>query len=173
MATQRITVATIAGEAGQRAAALFRKWHSPKVDGGLDAVRRAVDRFAEQLRTRGGIPPIVYYCEWFDNWLMGDSIHSGKVVEGNQFSVSCGSWREASAWAELCGNQHQEQQWLAMRLREASEVWQLLAEPATVVILRQVLGPSYTDEEVMASLSDVSVFTAIAGDTDDLGEDRP
>jgi hypothetical protein len=162
MARQQMTVATVAGEAGRMVAALFRKWHSTQADDRQDDARRAVDEFAEQLRTRGGMPPIVYYCEWFDYWLMGDDIHLGKVAEGNRFSASCGSREEAMAWTEQCGNQFPERQYLAMHLREASEAWQSLAEPAVVVILRQVLGPSVTDEEVMASLSDASIFSDIA-----------
>lgn len=166
MARQRITVATIAGETGRIAAALFHKWHSTQADEGQDVVRRGVDRFAEQLRIRGGVLPIVYYCEWFDYWSMGDLTQLGKVVEGQQFSASCGSRKEVMAWAEQCVDQYPEQQWLAMRLREASAAWQLLAEPATIVILRQVLGPSYTDEEVTASLCDASFFADVTGNFD-------
>lgn len=166
MATQRMIVATIAGETGQMVAGLFRKWHSTRAVGQPDTVQSAVDKFAEQLRARGGIPPVVYYCEWFDCWSMGDDIHFGKVIEGKQFEASCGSRPEAAAWIEQCGNQFPGQQWLATRLREAAEAWQTLAEPATIVILRQVLGPSYTDEEVMASLSDANIFSDMPGNSD-------
>lgn len=162
MPTQRMTVATIAGEAGQKVAELFRKWHSTGGVSEQDAVRSAVDVFAKQLQDRGGIPPVIYYCEWFDCWLMGDSIHFANVVEGKQFEASCGSRRDAIVRAEQSSNQFPEQQWLTTRLQEAAEAWQLLAEPAVVVILRQVLGPLYTDEEVMASLSDASIFSDIA-----------
>jgi hypothetical protein len=162
MATQRITVATIAGEAGQMVAGLFRKWHSTEGVSEQDAVRSAVDAFAKQLQKRGGIPPVFYYCEWFDCWLMGDSIHFGNVVEGKQFQASCGSRRDAKVRAEQNGSQFPEEQWITTRLQEAAEAWQFLAEPAVVVILRQVLGPTYTDEEVMASLSDANIFPDIA-----------
>lgn len=158
MALQRMTVATIAGEAGRRVAGLFRKWHSIQAAGGQGTLRCVVDEFAEQLRDRGGIPPVVYFCEWFDYWSMGDLIHFGNAVEGKQFEIRYGSRRESMSWIERCADQFPEQQWLAMRLREASEAWQSLAEAATIVILRQVLGPSHTDEEVMDSLSDASLF---------------
>lgn len=166
MATQRMTLATIAGEAGQMAAGLFHRWHSTEGVSEQDAVRSAVDAFAKQLQNRGGIPPVVYYCEWFDCWLMGDSIHFGNVVEGKQFQASCGSRRDAIARAEQNCHQFPEQQWLTARLREAAEACQLLAEPATVVVLRQVLGPSYTDQEVMASLTDTGIFAGQLGNSD-------
>lgn len=167
MATQRMTVATIAGEAGQMVARLFRKWHSTPAADQQDAVRALVDEFAEQLRRRGGIPPIVYYCEWFDCWSMGYDVQLGLFVEGKQFGARCGPRRDAMAWSEECGNQFPEQQWLAMRLCEAAEAWQLLAEPAVVVILRQVLGASYTDEEVVASLSDTGIFASRLRNSDE------
>ena len=158
MPTQRLTVATIAGEAGKTVAGLFAKWHATQADGEQDEVRSAVDEFVKQLLTRGGIPPVVYYCEWFDCWSMGDDIHFGTTVEGKQFEASCGSRGEAIDWAEKLPNQFPEQEWLAARLRGASQAWQLLCQQATVVISRQVLGPLYTDEEVLASLSDVRLF---------------
>lgn len=166
MATQRILIATIAGEAGQKVAGLFRKWHSTDGVSEQDAVRSAVDAFAKQLQDRGGIPPVIYYCEWFDLWSMGDLIDFGTVVGGKRFEASCGSRREAMVWAEHYSNQFPEDQWLTMRLREAAEAWQLLAEPAVVVILRQVLGASFTDEEVMASLSDANIFSDLRGNID-------
>ncbi len=68
--------------------------------------------------------------------------------------------------AEQYRNQFPEQQWLTTRLREAAEAWHLWAEPATVVILRQVLGPSYTDQDVKASLSDTGIFAGKLGNFD-------
>jgi hypothetical protein len=48
-----------------------------------------------------------------------------------------------------------EQQWLASRLREAAEGWVSVAEPLAVVVVREVLGASTTDEEVRAALRGV------------------
>jgi hypothetical protein len=154
-----MTVATIAGEAGRVVAELFLKWQATPTSGGQDLVRNAVDLLARQLRARGGLPPILYYCEWFDCWSMGDTLHLGKVVEGKRMEASCGSLFEAAAWAKQCGNQFPEDQWLASRLREASEAGQWPSVRASIVILREVLGPSVTDEEVRASLSDTGIFS--------------
>jgi len=147
-------------------AALFRKWHSTEDASEQDAVRSAVDTFAKQLQDHGGIPPVVYYCEWFDYWSMCDLLHFGTMVGGKQFEASCGSRRDAIVQAEQYRNQFPEQQWLTTRFREAAEAWQLLAESATVVILRQVLRPSYTDEEVVATLSDTGIFAGKLGNPD-------
>jgi hypothetical protein len=152
MAMQRMTVATIAGEAGEVVAGLFRKWRVPQADGGLEEAGRAVDMFAEQLRVNGSFLPVLYFCEWFDHWLMGDSIHGSEIVSGGRFEASCRSRAEAVDWADRCGSQFSEQQWLAARLREASEAWQSLAGPAVIVVLRVVLGASATDQEVTDSL---------------------
>ncbi len=147
-------------------AGLFRKWHSTEGISEQDSVQSAVDAFAKQLKDRGGIPRVVYYCEWFDYWSMGDLLHFGTVVAGKQFEASCGSRRDAMTRAEQYRNQFPEQQWLTTRLREAAEAWHLWAEPATVVILRQVLGPSYTDQDVKASLSDTGIFAGKLGNFD-------
>jgi hypothetical protein len=152
MAMQRITVATIAGEAGVTVSQLFHHWRVAQTIGSQGDVARCVDLFADQLRANGGFPPILYFSEWFDLWLMGDSIHSTKTISGKRYEVRCAPRDEALKWADQCGKQFSEQQWLAARLREAAEAWRELAESATVVFLREVLDSTVTDEEVKASL---------------------
>ncbi len=151
MATQRITVATIIGEAGKAVIELFSEWRAAQGAQQQEAARHEVDRFAKQLRANGGVLPIVYFCEWFDHWLMGNSIHGSESVDGSQFEASCGSDIEAMGCADQCGDQFPEQRWLAARLREAAEGRQPFSEPAVVVMLREVVGGSATDEEVAAS----------------------
>lgn len=162
MATQRITIATIGGEAGVIVAELLRCWRIAQRTKQQGDVKQCVDLFAGQLRANGRFPPILYFSEWFDlwsmgdefcsYWLMGDSYHDIETVEGSRYEISWVSRREASAWADRCGSQFPEQQWLAARLREAAESWRELAESAVVVLLREVLGGTVTDEEVESSL---------------------
>ena len=152
MATQRITVVTIGGEAGLTVTKLFRRWLTARTNGQGADIALEVDLFAHQLRTNGGYPPILYFTEWFDLWLMSDTICGTEVVEGKHFEAWCGSRIEAAESADRLGEQYPEQRWLAARLREAAEAWQPLAESAAVVLLREVLGPTITDEEVRFSL---------------------
>jgi hypothetical protein len=153
MALQRFTVVKIAGEPGRVVSELFDSWRAARASGvDPDQVRRAVDDFCEQLRQNGVALPVIYFSEWIDRWLMGDLATGPQVTRGNRFEAHCGSPAEAFVWADRCGNQFPEQRWLAMRLREAAGAWQLHAGSAVVLLVREVLGASTTDEEVTASL---------------------
>jgi hypothetical protein len=143
MAKQRWTLATFAGESAAAVTALVRSWRIGSDPG-------AVDRFCAALRENGLMLPIVYFCEWADRWLMGDLV-PGPVAEGRLYQTACLSPEQALAWASGCGHQFPEQEWLAARLREAAVTWDEV-EPRAVVILREVLDGSTTDDEVHASL---------------------
>jgi hypothetical protein len=150
MATQRLIVATIAGDAAAAVQALVHGWHSNPVP---DPV--AVDLFCERLRAHAAALPVVYFCEWVDRWLMGDRVPGPGAVDGKRFQVACLSPQQAVSWAGQCGSQFPEQEWLAGRLREAVRGWGSVAEPLAVVVVREVLGASTTDEEVRAALQGI------------------
>jgi len=171
MATPRLTVATVAGEAGTAVEALFRSWRTAQA--ALDPA--VVDWFCEQLRANGARLPIVYFCEWVDRWLMGDLVPGPRAVRGDCFEAACLSPAEAAAWAGRCGGQFPEQVWLAARLREAAEAWQPLAGSPAIVVVRQVLSTSATDQELMASLSGVPSWLPQLGESIEQGAaaDRP
>ncbi len=161
MATQRLTVTTIAGDAGATAEQLFRTWREgPAPD------RVAVDRFCERVRANGSVLPIVFFCEWIDRWLMGDLIPGPGAVEGRRYQVTCLSPTEATAWAGRCGHQFPEQKWLARRLREAAAAWKLVADHRAVIVVREVLDVSTTDAEVTAALRGVPAWLS-AEESDD------
>jgi hypothetical protein len=86
---------------------------------------------------------------------MGDWVPGPGAVDGKRFQVACLSPRQTLAWAGQCGGQLPEQRWLAGRLREAAEGWGTVAERRVVVVVREVLGASTTDEELNASLRGV------------------
>jgi hypothetical protein len=67
---------------------------------------------------------------------------------------------ESATWASQCGDQFPEQRWLASRFQEASEAWRPLVVSTVIVVLREVLGGSATDEEVTASLKGVPQWLA-------------
>lgn len=139
MASQRFHVVALAGEAARFVGGLFRSWAArPDPEG--------VDRFCTALRANATRLPVVYACEWVDRWLMGNAMPG--AVEGLRFRVACFSPADARAAADRCGSQFAEQNWLATRLREASSGWGGVAEPVAVVLIRDVFGPSTTDDEV-------------------------
>jgi hypothetical protein len=150
MATQRLTVATFAGQSAAAVTALLRSWR-------IGSDPAALDRFCAALRENGRLLPIVYFCEWIDRWLMGDLVPGPEVVEGRRYQAACLSPEQALAWAGRCGQQFPEQEWLASRLREAAASWGG-GERRAVVVVREVLGGSTTDEEVKGSLSVVPVW---------------
>jgi len=151
MATQRLTIASIAGDAGVHVAALFQSWRNkyPTPD--------TVDRLCERLRANGSMLPVVYFAEWVDRWLMGDLAPGPAAVAGRRYQVACLTPQQAIKWAGQCGAQFAEQCWLATRLQEAAAAWE--AVPGrTVMVLREVLGPTTTDAEVRESLGGVPVW---------------
>ena len=108
MATQHLTVATFAGESAVAVTDLFRLLRT-------DYDLAAVDRFCATLRDNGRSLPVVYFCEWVDRWLMGDLVPGPDAAEGRKYQATCLSPEQAIAWAERCGHQFPEQEWLAAR----------------------------------------------------------
>jgi hypothetical protein len=151
MALQRLYIATLAGEAAEATVNLFRSWRNavPAVD------TAAVDRLCVSLRNNAASLPIVYFSEWIDRWLMGDRVPGPGVIEGKRFQATSFSRAEAIDWASQCGNQFQEHDWLATRLREAASAWSGLVDQVVIVVVREVFDVSTKDDELRASLSAV------------------
>jgi len=129
---------------------LFRSWRAGSLFN-----PEAVDRFCEQLRANGTTLPVLYFCEWVDRWLMGDLVPGPGALEGRRYQATCLTPNQAREWANRCGEQCDEEQWLATRLREAALAWEGVANGCAVLGLREVLGGSTLDEEVLASLRGV------------------
>ena len=89
---------------------------------------------------------------------MGDLVPGPGAVEGRQFQATCLSSALATGWADRCGTQFAEQGWLASRLREAAVGWGRLAEPYAVVVIREVIDTSPTDDEVQAAASSIPAW---------------
>ena len=151
MVTQRLTVATLAGRSAVAVATRFERWRSAPDPA-------AVDQLCESFREHALSLPVVYFAEWVDRWLMGDLVPGPGAVEGLLFQAACLSPAQAVAWADRCGSQFAEQGWLASRLREAAAGWGGVAEPYTVVVVREAVGASPTDEEVRAAAGAVPAW---------------
>lgn len=147
MATQRLIIATLAGEAARATANRFASWRTePSV-----VAATAVDRFCAALRANGASLHVVYFSEWIDRWLMGDGVPGPGAIEGQRFQVACFTREQAVAWAARCGTQFQEEGWLAARLREAGSAGGDSSGPVLLVVVREVLGGSALDEEILAA----------------------
>ena len=151
MATQRLMVTTLAGQSAVAVSGLFEKWRSV-----LDP--EAVDRLCLSIRENALSLSIVYFSEWVDRWLMGDLAPGPGAVEGRRFQATCLSTIQAKHWAERCGSQFVEQGWLASRLREAAAGWGDVAEPYSVVVVREVVDASALDDDVRAVAASVPVW---------------
>lgn len=145
MATQRLMIATLAEAAANQVRDVFSGWRT-------NPDPAALDRFCVALRDNCLSLSVLYFAEWVDRWLMGDLIPGPDACEGSRFQAACMSPNEARAWAGRCGQQFPEQESLAARLREAAAAWEGTLEPRVVLVVREVVGPSATDEEIIASL---------------------
>jgi hypothetical protein len=153
MATQWLTVATLAGQAAVAASVRFERWR-------LAPDPAAVDRLCASIREHSLSLPVVYFAEWVDRWLMGDLVPGSDAAAGRRFEAACLSPAQAVGWADRCGIQFAEQGWLASRLREAAAGWGGVAEPYSVVVIREVVGVSGTDGEVQAAAGRLPVWLA-------------
>ena len=147
MASQRLLIVTLAGRTADAAADLIAAWRGKSaVDGA------AIDQFCDALRVHAEELPVLYYGEWIDRWLMGDLVPGPSPLEGRRFQLAAFTREEARDWAKRCGSQHQEQAWLAARLREAAAAWSGLTDHAHILVIREVFGCLAADEEVEAAL---------------------
>lgn len=157
MATQRLTIAVIAGESAAAVVARFRSLESHP-----DAA--ALDRFCAALRANGLSLPIVYFCEWLDHWLMGDMVPEPGLLEGKKYQAFCFSPGQAATWARQCRSLNPEEKWLAFRLQESAVAWELVAQNRAIVLVRESVGPSTTDDDVKKSLKIVPQWLLQTGD---------
>jgi hypothetical protein len=159
VATQRLFIATVAGDAAIEIARRFSFWR--RTEETNDPL--AVDRLCLALRENSSSLPIIYFAEWVDHWLMGNLVPGPSAVIGQRFQATCLTASEAVEFANRCGKQFDEQGWLSRRLGEAAVAYQ----PATdrvIVIAREVLGASSTNDEVEASLTRIPEWLAISNE---------
>jgi hypothetical protein len=149
MATQWIIVATIAGDSAGRVAAGFRAWT-------VQPDPTAIDAFCIALRENGQSLQVAYYSLWLDRWSMGDFVPG--LLAGRRFEATCLTAEAAIAWSDRCPNQFAENGWLAARLREAATAGDPLAQQRVLIVAREVIGPSATDDEVRSCLGTIPAW---------------
>jgi hypothetical protein len=177
LATQRITVAKIGGVAADivirrlrewSAARQTADWNSWSADQWPKHVREQAGEFANQLRAHALAPPVIHFIEWADMWSMGDLFSrwltlpespSPFVVYSHQFEIYGYGLPDEGRLDKYLGTagpqQFWESDWYIRRLREAIEAWHALAERAVLVVLRQAIDVSVSDEAVSLSLTKI------------------
>jgi hypothetical protein len=158
VATQRLTVATLAGQAADAVAVKFNQWLSVPEPA-------AIDQFCIALYGHDNSLPIVHFVQWVDHWLMGDLLPEADTVNGARFQAACMLVARTLDVAAGCGKQFVEQKILATRLREATYGWGTVTDKYIIVLIRERLGPSTTDDEVRASLEIVPDWLFLAENT--------
>ena len=174
MASQRITIAKLAGVSGDialeqlTALSAARNIDDPNLwspEQWLDRERQLVDEFADRLRLHGIELPVCYFVEWVDMWSMGDLFPRWLTpprsprpigVHGNRFEVFAYGLPDGGRLADYLAaagpQQFPETDYFVTRLQEAVRAWEQLVPRSTLVVLRHVVGGLVLDEEVTASL---------------------
>ena len=175
MASQRITIAKLAGVSGDIALKRLSAWSAARnaADPNLwspeqwpEHVRQEADDFAERLREHGFALPVCYFVEWADMWSMADEFPrwlsppncSRPIgVHANRFEIFAyglpDGGRLANYLAGAGPQQFPETDCFVVNLQDAVSAWEKLVPRATLVVLRHVVGGSALDEEVTASLN--------------------
>lgn len=159
MATQRITIAKIAGRAAAAVRERFAAWAAvPDL--------AAANSFAARLREEAHVPPVLFFAEYIDLWSMGDLLHDELrpladivAICGGRFEQFCCPLPLRDGFQQLKDKtQFDEQQWFRQFIAEAAKAWEPMCGPAVLVLLREVLGATVTDEEVRGGLERVPTW---------------
>lgn len=151
MATQRLTIATVAGKAAAVVEDLFRSLRAHSDPWTLDS-------FCENLRAHSEELTVVYYSEWIDRWLMGDEVPGPGAVQGRKYQATVLTPNEAIAWADKIYNQFDEQKCLKARLREAANAKEKLVKDEVIVVIREVWDVFARDEQYLAAFQIVPTW---------------
>ena len=174
LASQRITIAKLAGVSGEIALQRFGTWSSARNAANPNLwspeqwpapMRNEADDFAERLRANGLALPVCHFVEWASLWSMGDlfsrwltppNCAEPLAVHGDRFEIFVYALPDGGRLAEYLSaagpQQFTETDWFIARLLEAVTAWDKMVANATLVVMRSVVSGSALDEEVTACL---------------------
>ncbi len=180
MASQRITIAKIAGAAGLAVTSQFREWSGLRVSDDPDewesaqwpiSAREEIDSFVSNLRTHGHELPVVFFQEHVDFWLMGGDYqrwlapeYGPRAIEvhSDRFQVWCyplhygevlaERLKAATRFKRILERIAPEERWFILSLLESVQAWESLVEVAALVVVREVHGGLVMDSELESSL---------------------
>lgn len=169
MASQRITIAKIVGEA---AVAVFDRFccysHHPDQKtlatvSRHDSCNRKLATFVSALRSHSHCPPVVFYSEFIDMWSMGDVLvrpfvrcreqrflHVDGGIELMLYRLPDKGRLERRLQAALRSRRAicQEERLYLTILLESTVAWESMTGDATIIVIRDVYGPSLADDEI-------------------------
>jgi hypothetical protein len=182
LAAQRITIAKVAGIAADVTLQRLREWAGARQSAEPDewshdqwpsSVRVQADAFADGLRASSLFLPVVYFVEWSDLWSMGDLFGRWLappggpdpiVIHANRFEVYGyalpDNGRLGRHLTAARPQQFHEYDWFVGRLEEALNAWRELTDQAALIVIREVVGGLYTDDDLLASVSRVPEWLA-------------
>ena len=183
MATQRITIAKIGGDAGMAVISQFREWSDARtIDDPTEwrpdqwplSHRREMDAFAIALRANDHKPPVIFFSEYIDLWSMGDLFtrwfpgnddHSLIQLHSDRYELWCyplpddgmlaDHLRSLTSHKRFRDRDSQEDRWFTLNLLEATLAWHAIVNAGAIVLLREVVGGLVEDSEIEESLTDI------------------
>jgi hypothetical protein len=179
VALQRLILAKLAGDAAGAAGAMFERWRSarrtddPCATSADDWPRRhrsEMDRFVAGLRDNAALPPVVFFEEYvdawssfgtFELWLTPDAgalperfisdqfvLYHYRLPDGGALEARL---RRGLRLKRLRQRRPQEDAWFVSRLLDAVLAWDGVVGASCLVMVREPLEGSPSDEEVKRS----------------------
>lgn len=177
MATQRLTIAKIGGQAAEATLDQFRAWALARLVDTANEwaseqwppdVRRSADAWADNMREHAHQPPVVFFAEYIDSWsycppdrYLRD--HGLIQIMADRYELFCAELPLSdSAAADLrrmrTEGQYEEDRFFGTVTLEAASAWGALVDTAVLVFLRHVVGSSVTDDELSDSLKTIPTW---------------
>ncbi len=175
MASQRVTLAKIAGVSVDTIITLANQWQAARTTTVQDEwspdqwpieVRKQADTFADRLRANGCAPPVIHFVEWSDLWSMGDifcrwltprACRNPTWICGDRYQILGYALPDRGRLkrhlAKAGPQQFPEYDLFIRRLEEAVVAWDSVVDRSVLVVLREVLGGLVTEEELAESLA--------------------
>src|SRR5262249_48336286 len=148
LASQRITIAKLAGVSGEVALQRIGAWSAARMTDDAnswspeqwpDHMRQEADDFAERLRAHALDLPVCYFVEWADLWSVFDLIPSWLTppncpepmrICANEFGIFAYGLPDGGRLGEYLAaagpQQFAETDWFVVRLQEAVKAWEEL-----------------------------------------------
>jgi hypothetical protein len=174
---QWITIAKIGGTSAAAVAARFGRW-AEEVSGKSPAAIRdradQIDHLVSIFESRSLSAPVLYCCHYLDMWSMGD-VFQDLVLLCEPRNLQGLRQEDRELFCYLLPDQgrlvpalrdklrkksgrsrtNDELRWLLSSLLEAATSWEGVCQEAAIVMIRQVAGPTVTDEEIQAACAHV------------------
>lgn len=175
MATQRITLIKVGGCSADYIEQKLQSWVAARTADKIDDwspeqlpldIRQQADDLADRLIANSSLPPVIHFVSWIDQWSMGDLV-PGWLTSPDGSPLLFLQTDRYEIYGYPLPDEKQlirslkrvgDQQWdeidcYRRRLKEAVVAWQKIIDRSIIVVLREVLGATVLDEEVVESLS--------------------